>query len=257
MNFGITLIGLIVGIFVGLSGVGGGSLLTPLLVLFFGVNALTAVGSDLVSAVPMKLAGAIAHARQRTVDWKLVVLLSGGGVPGAIVGIVALKHFQNLFTAWQLNLMVSRALGVTLFVSAAILLVGLFLRKNDTGDQAFEWAPPKTAAITLIGFLVGVVVSITSVGSGSLTLPLLFAIVPALGLRRLIGSDIAFAAILVPVAALGHWKLGTVNFPLALSLLLGSVPGVLIGSKLCGAIPSRLLRPVLAGALVFVGTRLI
>lgn len=257
MNFGVTLVGLVVGIFVGLSGVGGGSLLTPLLVLFFGVHALAAVGTDLVSAVPMKIAGAIAHARQRTVNWKLVALLSGGGIPGAVLGIFLLKHFQDVLTAWQLNLLVSRALGVTLFVSAAALLIGLFIRKEESGDRPFVWTRAKEIAIPAIGFVVGVVVSLTSIGSGSLTLPLLFAVIPALGLRRLIGSDIAFAAILVPVSAIGHWKLGTVNFPLALSLLLGSVPGVLIGSKLCGRIPSGLLRPVLAGALVFVGTRLI
>lgn len=257
MNWGVTLVGLVVGIFVGLSGVGGGSLLTPLLVLFFGVHALAAVGTDLVSAVPMKIAGAIAHARQRTVDWKLVSLLSGGGIPGAILGLFVLRHFQAVLTAWQLNVLVSRALGVTLFVSAAALLIGLFMRKDESSDRPFAWTRSKEVAIPAIGFLVGIVVSLTSIGSGSLTLPLLFGVIPALGLRRLIGSDIAFAALLVPVSAIGHWKLGTVNFPLAFSLLLGSVPGVLIGSKLCGTIPSKLLRPVLAGALVFVGTRLI
>jgi uncharacterized membrane protein YfcA len=205
----------------------------------------------------MKIAGAIAHARQRTVNWKLVALLSGGGIPGAVLGIFVLRHFQGILSAWQLNVFVSRALGVTLFVSAAALLIGLFIRKEESGDQPFVWTRAKVVAIPAIGFLVGVVVSLTSIGSGSLTLPLLFAVIPSLGLRRLIGSDIAFAALLVPVSAIGHWKLGTVNFPLAFSLLLGSVPGVLIGSKLCGRIPSRFLRPVLAGALVFVGTRLV
>jgi len=257
MNPGVTLVGLFVGIFVGLSGMGGGSLLTPLLVLFFGVHALAAVGSDLVSSVPMKLVGAIAHYRQRTVDLRLVGLLSAGGIPGALVGIAILRHYQTLLGSVQINLFVTRALGVALVISAAALILGMFLRREEEETRPLEWSRRLAVIIPSIGFVVGVLVAITSVGSGSLTLPLLFAIIPQLGLRRLIGSDIAFAALLIPVAAAGHWKLGSVNFPLAFSLLLGSIPGVLIGSKLCAVIPTRYCRPVLAGAMVFIGSRLL
>lgn len=257
MNPGVSIVGFFVGVFVGLSGMGGGSLLTPLLVLLFGVHALSAVGSDLVSSVPMKLAGAIAHYRQRTLNGRLVLLLSGGGVPGALVGLYVLAHFQSSFGVQQVNVAVGRLLGIALLLSAIALVTGMIVRREDDEQTEFVWTRDKFIFVPLVGFAVGVLVSITSIGSGSLTLPLLFIIMPQLGLRRLIGSDIAFAAILIPVAAAGHWKLGSVNFPLALSLLLGSVPGVLVGSKLCAVISPRYFRPVLAGVMVFIGTRLL
>jgi uncharacterized membrane protein YfcA len=256
MNIEVTIVGFIVGVVVGLSGMGGGSLLTPLLVLLFGVHALNAVGSDLVSSVPMKLAGALAHYRQRTLNGRLVLLLSGGGVPGALVGLGVLSRFQATLGTYQVNVFVGRLLGVALLLSAVALVTGMIVRRDEVETPDFVWTRGKMFAVPLVGFAVGVLVSITSIGSGSLTLPLLFIIMPHIGLRRLIGSDIAFAAILIPVAAAGHWKLGSVNFPLALSLLLGSVPGVLIGSKLCAIISPRYFRPVLAGVMVLIGTRL-
>ena len=257
MNPGVTVVGFFVGVFVGLSGMGGGSLLTPLLVLLFGVHALSAVGSDLVSSVPMKLAGALAHWRQRTLNGRLVLLLSAGGVPGALVGLYVLAHFQASFGVQQVNVFVGRLLGIALLLSAIALVTGMIVRTEESEKSEFVWTRNTFVLVPLVGFAVGVLVSITSIGSGSLTLPLLFIIMPQLGLRRLIGSDIAFAAILIPVAAAGHWKLGSVNFPLALSLLLGSVPGVLVGSKLCAIISPRYFRPVLAGVMVFIGTRLL
>jgi uncharacterized membrane protein YfcA len=257
MSVSAAIVGLIVGLFVGLSGMGGGALLTPLLILAFGVNPLAAVGSDLVSSVPMKLVGAIAHFRQKTVDVRLVLLLSGGGVPGAIVGLAVLGRIQAVLGAHELDVIVGRTLGVALILAAIALAAGMIVRRNEAVDAGETIPTPRLSVIVpAIGFIVGIVVSMTSVGSGSLTLPLLFLIVPQLGLRRLIGSDVAFAAILIPVAAAGHWRLGNVNVPLVLSLLVGSVPGVLIGSRLCAVVPTRYFRPVLAGAMVFIGVRL-
>jgi len=256
MNWGVTVVGFVVGVVVGLSGMGGGSLLTPLLVLLFGVHALNAVGSDLVSSVPMKIAGALAHYRQRTLNGRLVLLLSAGGVPGALLGLWILSRFQQSLGTYQVNIFVGRLLGVALLLSAVALVTGMIVRHDEREEPEFVWTRSRAFTVPLVGFAVGVLVSITSIGSGSLTLPLLFIIMPQVGLRRLIGSDIAFAAILIPVAAAGHWKLGSVNFPLALSLLIGSVPGVLIGSKLCAVISPRYFRPVLAGVMVFIGTRL-
>jgi hypothetical protein len=257
ISFPAALVGLIVGVFVGLSGMGGGALLTPLLVLAFGVNPLAAVGSDLVSTVPMKLVGAFAHFRQRTVDLRLTMLLAGGGVPGAALGLVILGRVQAVVGPREMNVIVGRTLGVALLVAAAAIALGMLVKRDDdAGDDVIVWTRRQYALVPALGFLVGIIVSLTSVGSGSLTLPLLFLIAPHFGLRRLIGSDVAFAAILVPVAAFGHWRLGNVNFPLVGSLLLGSIPGVLIGSKLCAKIPTRYFRPVLAGAMVFIGVRL-
>ncbi len=257
MNAGVTVVGFVVGVFVGLSGMGGGSLLTPLLVLVFGVHALSAVGSDLVSSVPMKIAGAIAHYRQRTLNARLVLLLSGGGIPGALAGLWILNRMQATVGVHQVSQFVGRLLGIALLIAAVALVMGMIARRDEREDPEFVWTRSKTFAVPLIGFAVGVLVSITSIGSGSLTLPLLFIILPQFGLRRLIGSDIAFGAILIPVAAAGHWRLGSVNVPLALSLMLGSIPGVLIGSKLCAVISPRFFRPVLAGVMVLIGSRLL
>jgi uncharacterized membrane protein YfcA len=256
MNAGVTVVGFIVGVVVGLTGMGGGSLLTPLLVLVFGVHAINAVGSDLVSSVPMKIAGAIAHYRQRTLNGGLVLLLCAGGLPGALLGLQILNRFEQTLGAYQVNVFVGRVLGVALVLSAIALLAGMIFRRDEPETREFTWNRSNIFRVPLVGFAVGVLVSITSIGSGSLTLPLLFIIMPQIGLRRLIGSDIAFAAILIPVAAAGHWKLGSVNAPLVLSLLLGSVPGVLLGSKLCAVVSPRYFRPVLAGVMVFIGTRL-
>ncbi len=236
---------------------GGGALLTPLLVLAFGVNPLAAVGSDLVSSVPMKLVGAIAHYRQKTIDMRLALLLAAGGVPGALLGLIILGRIQTVLGPHGLDVIVGRALGAALLLSAAALIAGAFLKRQDGADEAaIVWSPRHTVVLPAIGSIVGIVVSMTSVGSGSLTLPLLFLAAPQLGLRRLIGSDVVFAAILIPVAAVGHWRFGNIDYPLVGSILLGSIPGVLIGSRLCAVIPTRYFRPVLAGAMVFIGVRL-
>jgi uncharacterized membrane protein YfcA len=257
INFSVTVVGFIVGVVVGLSGMGGGSLLTPLLILLFGVHAFNAVGSDLVSSVPMKVAGALAHYRQRTLNGRLVLLLSAGGVPGAVVGLRVLGGLQSALGEYQVDEFIGRLLGVALLCSALALLAGMIVRRDDTETDRFLWTRGKTFVVPLVGFAVGVLVSLTSIGSGSLTLPLLFICMRQLGLRRLVGSDIAFAAILIPVAAAGHWRLGSVNFSLALSLMIGSVPGVLLGSKLCAVISPRYFRPVLAVVMVFTGSRLL
>jgi uncharacterized membrane protein YfcA len=257
VNPGVSAVGFLTGLVVGFSGMGGGSLLTPLLVLLFGVPAINAVGSDLVSSVPMKLAGALAHYRQGTLNGRLVLLLSSGGVPGSLVGLWLLSRVETSFGAEEVNAFVGRILGLALLLSALTLAAGMIARRDETESAEFIYRRRHAVTVPLVGFLVGLLVSITSIGSGSLMLPLLFIIMPQLGLRRLVGSNIAFAAIVIPVAAAGHWRFGSVNVPLALSILSGSVPGVLLGSKLCAVVSPRYFRPVLAGIMLVVGTRLL
>lgn len=257
----ITLVGLVVGILVGLSGVGGGSLVTPLLVLALGVKPIVAVGTDLVYSVPTRLLGAAVHHRHRTVNWRLVRYLVVGGVPAAVAGLVALSLLQRNLGLAAVNTGMKRGLGVTLIVvSVAIVLKPLLARwRKNENDATTEiaWTRAGVARVVGLGVVVGFVVSLTSIGSGSLTVPMLFFLVPQLGLRRLVGSDVAFAAILTPVAAAGQLHLGNVNLSLASSLLIGSLPGVVIGSKLCARFPDVWLRPALAGVLVFAGAKLI
>lgn len=256
----VAVVGLVVGILTGLSGVGGGSLVTPLLVLAMGVKPIVAVGTDLLYSVPTKLLGAVVHHRQGTVNWRLVRYLVTGGLPGAVVGLVVLGYMERHMGAAAVNTALKHGLGIMLIlVSVAIVIKPLLsLRSKKSGvRETTDWSRASIARIVTLGALVGFLVSLTSIGSGSLTMPLLFFLVPGLGLRRLVGSDVAFSAILIPVATAGHLQVGHVDFGLAVSLMIGSLPGVYIGSRLCARVPDTWLRPALAVTLLFAGAKLI
>jgi len=246
--------GLIVGVLVGLTGVGGSSLMMPILVLLFRVPALIAVGTDLAYSVPTKILGAIVHKKQQTVNPRLVLLLCLGGIPGAVAGILSLSFVKAHVSIDELNTIIKHVVGVLLLVIAAtIFFVQFFPRK-----QALEavWLRPKAPLIIVIGAVVGYAVSITSIGAGSITLTLLALILPRMRLQQLVGSDVAFAAFIVPIAAAGHLTLGSISWPLTLNLLLGSIPGVYLGSRLCGTLPVKYLRPAMAGVMALAASRL-
>lgn len=256
----IAVVGLVVGLLVGISGVGGGSLVTPLLVLALGVKPAVAVGTDLLYSVPTRLLGAAVHHRQGTVNWRLVRYLTVGGVAASLLGLFVLALLQAHMGVTSLNSFIKRILGIMLIlVSAAIVLKPLLRRwaATSAGDDRVIWTRGEVIRVTALGAVVGFLVSLTSVGSGSLTVPLLYLLVPQLGLRRLVGSDVAFAAIITPVALAGHLEMGHVDVSLAASLLIGSLPGVFVGSKLCARVPDTWLRPALACTLLFAGTKLI
>lgn len=273
----IALVGLVVGLFVGISGVGGSSLVTPLMILVMGVQPLVAVGTDLAYSVPTKLLGAIVHARQGTVNRRVVLFLSLGGLPAAVLGIVILATLKAHLPLATINTLLQRGLGAILFFVAVLVILTPLLARwrarpekpapSDTPDTSspalpatqaeLDWTPGTTPRLIVLGAIVGFLVSLTSIGSGSLTLPVLYLLVPKLGLRRLVGADVVFAALLVPIAFLGHLKLGTVNFTLSANLVIGSLPGVFIGSKLCRRLPDFWFRPAIAGILLFAGSRLI
>ena len=258
MNLELVVIGLVVGTLVGLTGVGGASIMTPLLVLVLKVNPLVAVGSDLLYSVPTKLYGAYLHNRQGTVNWQITIALLWGGVPAALLSVGVLYWLRShldivIITAWTRH-----AIGIALFVAAAVMLVRPFLSYRPTVPKdAFSWTANQRAVVVTIGAVVGAIVTITSIGSGSVTLPLLTLALPTVGLSELVGSDIAYAAFLIPTAAAGRWSMGDVNLVLVGNLLLGSLPGIYVGSKLCGKLDTRWLRPTVALTLAFVGTRLI
>ncbi len=257
MDPNLALIGLLVGLTVGLSGVGGSSLMTPLMILFLGIKPLVAIGTDLVYSVPTKLLGAYVHRRQGTVDWQVVRYLIVGGLPGAALGLAALTALRSALGLSRLNVVLQHGVGALLVIgSAAILLTPLLARYLAGSPDLPEIQGKKTRLIAL-GAVVGFLVSLTSIGSGSILVPALYLLLPQLGLRRLVGSDVAFAALLIPLAAIGHFQMGHVDLKLSANLLLGSLPGVYLGSKLCARLPETLLRPALAGVLLFAGSRLI
>jgi uncharacterized membrane protein YfcA len=185
-----------------------------------------------------------------------VLYLSLGGIPGAVLGLVALSALRTHLGLSRLNELLKHGVGLLLLLVAAAILLTPLLRRQHGPSPALSWTPALKVRAVALGAVVGVLVSLTSIGSGSITVPVLYLLLPRLGLRRLVGSDVTFAALLIPVAALGHVQMGSVNVALAANLVLGSLPGVFIGSKLCARLPDSWLRPALAGVLFFAGSRL-
>jgi len=256
MDWHIALAGLLVGTAVGFSGVGGSALMMPVLVLMLGVQPLIAVGTDLAYSVPTKLVGMFVHGRQKTVRWKLVLLLCLGGVPGALAGIFLLGFVKQLIPLDALNSELKHGLGLLLFVVAGLIVLGQYIQRRR--EKSGNWVPlrPKAPYILGVGLLVGFLVSLTSIGAGSITMTALCLILPRMRIQELIGSDVAFAAVIVPIAAAGHFALGSINFPMTWNLLLGSVPGVILGSRLCGVLPDKWVRPATAGVMALTGSRM-
>jgi hypothetical protein len=220
------------------------------LVLFLGVGTDVAIGSDLLFALGTKLVAMIAHVQRRNVQWWVLVRLTLGGVPGAIVGVSVSAYLHRVLDFHQLDNTLRMAVAAALLLSAAIIIFNRKVAGDLTQAQASAQVP--TMRLAAIGFFVGLTVSITSIGAGSLTLPLLLLVAPAIALRRLVGTDVAFAIIVLVPSLLGHLKIGDVNPKLAGLLLLGSVPGVLVGSHLVTRLPERWFRGALATVLVIV-----
>jgi uncharacterized protein len=256
MDYRISLLGLSVGFLIGLTGMGGGALMTPALILFGLARPALAVGTDLVWNALTKGVGSIVHIRQSTVDNRIVKRLALGSIPGALIGIALLAYLRHRGMKSEDKLVVW-VLGVALICVA----LGLFIRtvfgaKLPTpGQEGLSRGPAWIT--TVVGLVVGFLVSITSVGSGSLIVASLVFIYPTTPLKRLVGSDIFHALFLVGVAAVGHMGLGTIDLKLLGGLLIGSVPGVWIGSRLSAIFPEKVLRPVLATTLLYLGLKLI
>jgi len=256
MDFRVSLLGLFIGFLIGLTGMGGGALMTPALILLRLARPSLAVGTDLVWNALTKGVGSIVHIRQRTVDNRIVKRLAIGSIPGALLGIATLAVLRHRGVAQEDKLVVL-ILGSALVCVAIGLFVRTFLGARLPLPGQEELARGPRWVTSLVGLVVGFLVSITSVGSGSLIVASLVFIYPYTPLKRLVGSDIFHALFLVGVSAIGHAGLGTINFRLLLGLLLGSVPGVWVGSKLSTRFPEAILRPVLATTLLYLGVRLL
>jgi hypothetical protein len=246
--------GLLVGFLVGLTGVGGGSLMTPLLVLLFGVTPATAVGTDLLVNATTKIVGTLVHGTRATVDWVIVRRLASGSVPAAAITLLVLSRLGRPPTSANHAILVS--LGIMLILTA---IATLFQKQlAQLAKQAEDREPRKTLVPTIaLGVVLGVAVTMSSVGAGAIGVTALLLLYPALRVSGIVGSDIAHAVPLTLVAGLGHWFIGDVNLLLLVNLLIGSLPGVVIGSLLSSRSPDKVLRPVLAGVLVFAGYMLL
>lgn len=256
VDFRFSLAGLFVGTFVGLTGVGGSAMLAPILILLLGVKPSIAVGTDLLYSVPTKMLALALHARARTIDWRITRLLLCGGVTGALAGLAAFANLRAGTSREALETILRHGIGAVILLACAGALITCYARRersvDDAKDDAFVWGP-----VIATGLLVGFLVGLTSVGSGSVTLPLLLLALPGIALRRLIGSEIAFAAFLVPLAAAGHASFGDVDWTAVVALLSGALPGVWLGNRFCTLLGDGVLRPIVVGVLAFAGARLV
>src|SRR5689334_22164806 len=248
--------GFVVGAIVGLTGMGGGSLMTPLLILMFGVHPLTAVGTDLLYAALTKTAGTAIHSRKGNVDWRVAGVLAAGSLPATVFTIWALSQLpqQSPTTAT----IISMSTGAALIVAA----MAMFFRRRIRDYALARADNPRrsrySGPITVIfGAMLGVLVSLCSVGAGALGVAVLFFLYPRLPPVRIVGSDLAHAVPLTLAAGIGHWLIGSVDWHIVGALLLGSLPGISIGSYLAARVSDRILLPVLASILVLIGLRLV
>lgn len=255
------LFGLLVGFLVGLTGVGGGSLMSPYL-LAIGIPAPTAIGTDLVFATITKLVGSTQHYRLKSINFQVVLFLALGSVPAGLLGVVTVNWIQTVFPAATVEYYLKTAIGaVVVFVGATLVLRFFIPERNERGDIA-RWDGSskmtlKRRTLTiLLGAFAGYLVGLTSIGSGTMIAIILLLVYP-LTTSVIVGTDIAHATILSLVVGVAHAASGNVNFGLVGTLLIGAVPGVVIGSRMTKAVPGKLLRVVLAAMLIFVGTRLV
>jgi uncharacterized membrane protein YfcA len=243
-----------VGLLVGMTGVGGGSLMTPILIMLFGVHPATAVGTDLLYAAATKAGGGIVHGWERTIHWPAVIRLASGSIPASILTLLVL---------WQLDLPAESARSLVNSVLCFALLLtatSLIFRKLVIDKLRARMARHSDAAIAratvLVGVSLGVLVSISSVGAGAVGVTALLLLYPQLPMSRIVGSDIAHAVPLTLIAGMGHWALGAIDWQLMGVLLIGSLPGIAIGSYCAVRVPETALRLLLAAILIVVAGKL-
>ncbi|WP_082099457.1 sulfite exporter TauE/SafE family protein [Demequina maris] len=264
MDLGLIAAAACIGVVVGLTGMGGGALMTPTLVLFFGIPAPVAVSSDIVAAAAMKPFGSWVHIRNKTVNWQLVRLLVYGSVPAAFLGVLLQHLIGDVETIEKFT---KGALGVALIIASAGLLLRAYLRLRERARSRDGSAPPlpkerpdvvpRPVPTIIVGVIGGVMVGLTSVGSGSLIIIALMALYPALKASQLVGTDLVQAVPLVVSAAIAHLMFGDVDWSVTIPVILGSIPGTYIGAHLSSRVSGGLVRRALAMVLLISGLKML
>lgn len=259
MDIDYTIAGFVVGFIIGLTGVGGGSLMTPILVILFGIKPAIAVGTDLLYAAVTKCGGVFVHHGRGTVEWKIVGLLACGSIPATIASLFLLGYLER--AGIDYDRLITVMLSIALILTSSVLLFRNQLHRLSRNEQfdairtlhRHACVPMTVAAGAMIGFLV----TLSSVGAGALGAAILFFLYPRLKPITIVGTDLAHAVPITAIAGLGHAQLGTVNFALLVSLLIGSLPGIYLGSHTGARLPDRVVRPILALMLFSVGIRMV
>jgi uncharacterized membrane protein YfcA len=252
--------GFFVGLVVGLTGVGGGSLMTPILIFFFDVKPYMAVGTDLLFAAFTKMGGTVKLARAKVIDWRVVLHLSAGSIPAALITLYTLHLLGPANPAVQ-RLMTSTLGGALLLTAAATLYKALRGKAAPAtiarGQEAIAARASHWSFPLIFGAVIGTLVTLTSVGAGAIGVTVLMILYPLLPLPRIVAADIAYAVPLTLVAGLGHASIGSVDWHLLGSLLIGSLPGIWIGSHLMFKTPERVIRALLSVLLAYAGVKLL
>lgn len=260
MEIGYIFSGLLVGLLVGVTGVGGGSLMTPLLVFLFGFKPAVAVGTDLLFAAITKTGGVwVHHGSHKSVEWRIVGLLAAGSLPAAAITIMVLRHYAAI--GKEISHVMTFSLGIALILTALALIfrhqaqkVG---RETEESQGPGRFGHLQGPATVILGVVLGVLVTLSSVGAGALGTVALLFLYPRLPTVKIVGTDIAHAIPLTALGGLGHLSMGNVNFALLGSLLIGSLPGIWVGSHISAKIPERILRPILAAVLMLIGFKFV
>jgi len=275
VDYRISLVGLLIGFLVGLTGMGGGSLLAPIMILFFGIPPVWAVGTDIAYSTVTKALGSVVHFRQKNVNFKVALWLACGSVPATLVSVSLVQYIRKHYGA-VVNGVILHALGFTLVLVAVLLVLKPFIMRYidqrrmekqkqealtgeiSSTERSKRWEKRYRPVVTaLVGAVVGFLVGLTSVGSGTLIIVSLAFLFPRLTSKELVGTDIFQAFMLLASGAIAYIIAGTINWPIVGMLLIGSLPGVYLGSKSSKFIPERFMRPVLATVLAVSGLKLI
>ena len=275
MDYRISLVGLLIGFLVGLTGMGGGSLLAPIMILFFRIPPVWAVGTDIAYSTVTKALGSVVHFRQKNVNFKVALWLACGSVPATLVSVSLVQYIRKHYGA-VVNGVILHALGFTLVLVAVLLVLKPFIMRYidqrrmekqkqealtgeiSSTERSKRWEKRYRPVVTaLVGAVVGFLVGLTSVGSGTLIIVSLAFLFPRLTSKELVGTDIFQAFMLLASGAIAYIIAGTINWPIVGMLLIGSLPGVYLGSKSSKFIPERFMRPVLATVLAVSGLKLI
>ena len=253
-----SLAGFTVGFIVGMTGVGGGSLMTPILVLGFGFSPVVAVGTDLLYAAITKSGGILFHHQHKNIDWTVVKRLCMGSIPACLISIYILRELQN--RGIEYNHIITTSLSIALILTSLVLLFRKQIQKTSEQERfasirALHAQIQKPATI-LCGALIGALVTLSSVGAGAFGAAILVFLYPKLKTIQIVGTDLAHAVPITLIAGLGHLHLGTVNLLLLAGLLVGSIPGIYLGSRVATLLPDRIIRPLLASMLFLIGVKM-
>ena len=253
MEWGYTVAGLLVGFVVGVTGMGGGALMTPILILFFNISPALAIGTDLLFASVTKAGGVVVHGSRGNIEWKIVGLMAMGSIPAAAITVLLLQQYSY---SGDVKKLLTPALGIALLLTAPVVLFkGYLTQIAQTRFKLNAYVHWRPLVTVIVGAGLGVLVTLSSVGAGVLGTMILFFLYPRMAAVRIVGTDIAHAVPLTAVAGLGHLQMGNVDFMLLGSLLVGSLPGIYIGSHLSNRIPEKVLRPILGTLLLLFGAK--